>query len=185
MSVMRNKFLAIACCTTLALGASACGCKATPAANAVTVMASDSGKSEKNPTAEVARRIHDIYSEVFSQYNQSQDTPSVPNIDESLYCSKAWMADKHAVRRAEEKHPGEMGCFEYDYWVQGQDWHELSFGGIRPTRVTPKKAEATITVHNMGGTAEVRLTLVKEDGRWMIDNIDNARETMRNYLKNN
>lgn len=148
-------------------------------------MTSDSVKSKEDSTAEVAKRIHDIYSEVFSQYNQSHDTPGVPNIDESLYCSEAWMADKQAVQRAEENHPGEMGCFEYSYWVQGQDWHELSFGDIRPTRVTPKKAEATITVHNMGGTAVVRLTLVKENGRWMIDNIDNARETMRNYLKNN
>lgn len=185
MSVMRNKFLTIVCCTTLALGASACGSKATPAANAATATASDSGKIKEDSTAEVSRRIHDIYSEVFAQYNKSQETLRMPNIDESLYCSKAWIADKQAVRRAEENHPGEMGCFEYDYWVQGQDWNELSFGDIRPTRVTTEKADATITVHNMGETAEVRLKLVKENGRWMIDNIDNARETMRKYLENN
>lgn len=185
MSIMRNKFLAILCCTTLVLGASACGGKATLAAKVATVMASDSGKSEEDSTAEVSRRIHDIYSEVFAQYDQSHETLRMPNIDEILYCSEAWMADKQAVRRAEGNHPGEMGCFEYDYWVQGQDWHELSFGDIRLTRVTPEKAEGTITVHNMGRTAEVRLTLVREDGRWMIDNIDNARETMRDYLKNN
>lgn len=179
MRLMRLPFLKLACCTLLAFAASSCSGKKTAATTHAAIAA------DPEEEVEVTERIHDIYSQVIDLYNRCNGTPQVPSVDERLYCSKAWMANKQAVGRKEKDSTDEMGCFSYDYWIQGQDWHDLSFGNILPVTVTPEKAEATLTVHNMGEDTEVRLSLVKEDGKWMIDNIGDAREAMQENLNNN
>ena len=73
-------------------------------------------------------------------------------------------------------HDGELGFWEADYWIMGQDWHDLSISDVEVLAVTPSEAAVQFKLHNLGSVKTVALLLVKEDGTWKIDNFQDADE---------
>ena len=67
-------------------------------------------------------------------------------------------------------HADELGFWEADYWIMGQDWHQLSISDVKVQDVTQSEAHVEFMLHNLGTTKPVALNLVKEDGIWKIDN---------------
>ncbi len=126
---------------------------------------------EKELKGEVKARVEEIYGKICESYNAAQyDTNKLLPVEET-YCSEAWKAQSAEVRRIDESRPDELGLWDYDYWIQGQDWQRLSFKDVKVRDVTKgRTAHAELTLHNSGDN-NVRLTLVWERGNWYIDDL--------------
>ena len=149
----------------------------------------------------VAQRVQEIYAAVFKVYNEED---SLRNLDIEMefdswksrdkfnndFCSKEWNALLAKVNEIDSLyHSGEMGFWEADYWIMGQDWHELSISDLEVMAVTPSEAAVQIKLHNCGSVSPIALMLVKEDDIWKIDNFLNVennmnwKKSMEDYVK--
>ena len=140
---------------------------------------------------EVQLRVKEIYDYLCEIYNASdEEMPDGQGI-ESRFCSESWKAESNAVSQINKKRPGEIGLWDYDYWIQGQDWEKVSYKDIKVIGVTDEKtAHVLLTLHNMEDH-QIGLTLVKENGNWLIDDLkddsnpNGIRKTQAKYLENN
>ena len=146
-------------------------------------------------------RVRDIYKAVFKVYNEED---SLRNLDiqmengvfENLgrfnkdYCSKEWNLLLAKVNEIDSlNHEGEMGFWEFDYWIMGQDWHNLSISDIAVQNVAENEATVQLKLHNFDSVQTVDLLLVKEDGSWKIDDFKQTdgdmdlKRSMQQYIE--
>jgi len=158
-----------------------------------------SANQQERLQQDVVNRVHEIYREVFTVYNAwSKDDAAVnlSNYDfDSQYCSRDWNDIVKRVKDFDDSHDEiEMGFFDADYWVMGQDANELSISDVRLIDLQQDKALVEFNLKNCGSISLVRLEMVLEGGEWRIDNfidIDhnygdiNWKANMKDYLKNN
>lgn len=171
------------------------GCKL-PSSNKV--QPTTAGQEEVSQQ-DVINRVYEIYSVVYTIYNawaSGDTTVSLMEYDfDSEYCSRDW---NHMVARVDaydNNHEEiEMGFFDADYWVMGQDAQDLSISDVNLVSFQGDKAVVEFDRENCGSTSHVRLEMVYEDGEWKIDNfIDvnpefgdlNWKANMKDYLKQN
>ena len=146
--------------------------------------------SEQLSATEVQNRVRDIYKSVFKVYNEED---SLRNLDiqmengvfENLgqfnkdFCSKEWNRLLAKINEIDSlNHNGELGFWEFDYWIMGQDWHNLSISDIEVLNVAQNEATVQLKLHNFDSAVNVALQLVKEDGSWKIDNFQQADNDM-------
>lgn len=166
---MRTKLLTILC-LVIALA----GCQK-PATQAEDNQATDAEA--------LTTRVQEIYDAVFSEYNREDSLRNLDQLGEDPgayahrsdfsknYCSREWNQLSHQINEIDSLyHSGEMGFWEADYWIMGQDWHNLSISDLEVLSVTPNEAAVQIQLHNLDTVKPVALLLVKEDGVWKIDN---------------
>ncbi|MBR4830046.1 MAG: DUF3828 domain-containing protein [Muribaculaceae bacterium] len=155
---------------------------------------------ERLATTELETRVRDIYAAVFKVYNEED---SLRNLDEPVvngvldnrdefaakYCSHEWNDLLRAIENNDlARHQGELGFWEADYWIMGQDWHELSVNDVKVTSLNGDSATVEFNLHNLGNVTPVCLDMVREDGVWKIDNFINAthefdlKASMKEYL---
>lgn len=140
--------------------------------------------------SELIKRVDTIYSDVCKTYNTSNGNGHTHQSLVDKYCSQSWQDDEKRVVAAEDKHPAEIGCLDYVFWAQGQDWDSISYSNVKVESVTSARAIVTLAVHN-GEAKMVRLSLIKEHGQWMIDDFfdestpQGIRKVMREYIKEN
>lgn len=132
----------------------------------------------------VQQRVQEIYSDVFKEYNLEDSLRNLDKLDGpgasarrgefiQNYCSQEWNDLSRQIREIDSLyHAGEMGFWEADYWIMGQDWHQLSISDVEVQNVTPTEAHVKFMLHNLGEAKPVALILVKEDGIWKIDNFN-------------
>ena len=171
------------------------GCKQ-PSLNATQPVATN---QQERLQQDVVNRVYEIYREVFTVYNAwSKDDAAVnlSNYDfDSQYCSRDWNDIVKRVKDFDDSHDEiEMGFFDADYWVMGQDANELSISDVRLIDLQQDRAQVEFNLKNCGSISLVRLEMVLEGGEWRIDNfidIDhnygdiNWKANMKDYLKNN
>jgi len=135
--------------------------------------------SEATPsfdTLALVQRVNDIYDATFKRYNlldKAGDACENPTAAvDSLFCSRDWNGWTLKVRAADAalEAQGEMGFFEADYWIMGQDWQDLSVSDIGVLSMTDSTALTELQLHNCGAVTTVRLEMVNDDGVWKIDN---------------
>ncbi len=157
--------------------------------------------SEQLTATEVQNRVRDIYSAVFKVYNEED---SLRNLDIQMengvfensdrfnkdYCSKEWNLLLAKVNEIDSlNHEGELGFWEFDYWIMGQDWHNLSISDIEVQNVAENEATVQMKLHNFDSVQTVGLLLVKEDGSWKIDDFKQAdgdmdlKRAMQQYIE--
>lgn len=159
-----------------AFAASSCDSKRTSqmakmAASSNDTIVADTTVADSQASRKVLDRVVDIYTYICDAYNKDAgNTAGLSDTIAGRYCSASWRKDAKAVKEEEAKHRGELGCFDYDFWIQGQDWNKVSFSNVIVGVSSPDKAVATIIVHN-GGDSKVSLSLVRENGQWMIDDL--------------
>lgn len=123
---------------------------------------------------DVKARVVDIYEDVAATYNKSNEAldPNLPDsVDfDSKYCSEEW---NNTLKEALLSQPDsdEIGVFDYDYWIQGQDYGDVSVSRVHVVSLDGDRAVVTLTVHNMGMDNEIRLNMVYERDDWYIDDI--------------
>lgn len=130
----------------------------------------------------VQQRVQEIYSDVFKEYNLEDSLRNLDMLDgpgasarrgdfNRNYCSREWNDVSRQIREIDSLyHADELGFWEADYWIMGQDWHQLSISDIEVLNVSPTEADVKFMLHNLGEAKPVALILVKEDGIWKIDN---------------
>ena len=94
-----------------------------------------------------------------------------------------------SVVEKDKKNKEEVGFFDADYWIMGQDWGDLTPVNIQVTMQGQNRASVSFEMDPMGGGMKlVQLEMVMERGAWRIDNfIDRKngldwKENMREYL---
>lgn len=120
--------------------------------------------TNKQTETDVVSRVTDIYRQVSEMY--SHDSPDMRYLD-SMYCSKEWNRLVETINKIDEN-IGEIGFFDSDYWVMGQDYGDISADSIVVEKMEGDSASVSIHLHNFGNIIPVRLKMVKE-GDWMID----------------
>lgn len=130
----------------------------------------------------VQQRVQEIYSDVFKEYTLEDSLRNLDMLDgpgasarrgdfNRNYCSREWNDLSRQIREIDSLyHADELGFWEADYWIMGQDWHQLSISDIEVLNVSPTEADVKFMLHNLGEAKPVALILVKEDGIWKIDN---------------
>lgn len=154
----------------------------------VDVAQEDAKEKKKVAEKEVLSRVKEIYDNICKTCNNC-DTEVVGWVDwVQHYGSSSLNKEVQALLRMEEKHPGEMGLWSYDFWIQGQDWSDLSYRDVKIVRwVDGERVEVQLVLHNMKDHP-IGLTLIKEDGVWQIDDLrDEAnpqgiRKTQAEYM---
>ncbi len=146
----------------------------------------------KDETAvwEVQNRVEEIYNFICKQYNDAK--ANVPDRSKfQKFCSSAWNAQAAAVDRIDAKHVGEIGLWDYDYWIQGQDWDSVSYKNVKVMDIVDgRTAHVELILHNMQDNL-IGLTLIKERGKWFIDDLidepnpHGIRKTQAKYIKEN
>lgn len=154
----------------------------------VDVPQEDTKEKKKVAEKEVLSRVKEIYDNICKPYNNN-DTEMVGWVEwVRHYGSSSFNKEVQALLRMEEKHPGEMGLWSYDFWIQGQDWSHLSYRDVKIVRwMDDGRVEVQLVLHNMKDHP-IGLTLIKEEGVWQIDDLrDEAnpqgiRKTQAEYM---
>ena len=151
--------------------------------NAGTPYVKDSANQIADAEA-VQQRVQEIYSDVFKEYTLEDSLRNLDMLDgpgasarrgdfNRNYCSREWNDLSRQIREIDSLyHADELGFWEADYWIMGQDWHQLSISDIEVLNVSPTQADVKFMLHNLGEAKPVALILVKEDGIWKIDNFN-------------
>lgn len=152
--------------------------------------------TDKKKTKEyLVQRVSNIYKDVCDLYNAAQDNP---NFDEklsekdfdSLYCSEEWNDLLKKVNKYdEENNPDDIGFFDFDYWIMGQDFQDMSFHDVKVLSMNDNEATVSLTLVNLSDI-KLKLNMVYERGDWYIDNFENLsmefelKNSMQEYIKN-
>lgn len=115
--------------------------------------------------SDIVNRVNEIYGKVAEVYESQPDRGML----DSLYCSNDW---KTLVKIVEDTdiEGNELGFFDADYWVMGQDWQDLSVDSVVVEQLAEREALASLNLHNCGQITRVRLQMVNENEAWKIDN---------------
>ena len=140
----------------------------------------------------VLHRVEQISKEVaaeYAKYDEDFESMDDDGLDDR-FCSDEW---KGLVAKVVDfdstNNPDEIGFFDADYWVMGQDSQDLSASDFNLVEEKGDHAIVEFNLHNCGSITKVRLEMVRERGDWFIDNfidLDNAinwKEEMKDYLK--
>ena len=128
-------------------------------------------------TAQLVNRVNEIYADVFNYYEQkasNQDaTPRLTGVKPPSvrFCTRDWNDCVNRVTAYDSTHAqdGEMGFFDVDYWVMGQDYGDLSVSDVHVTSMTDSTATVELNLHNFGNVTAVRLLMSLDRNEWRID----------------
>ena len=138
---------------------------------------------------ETVQRLYEAVSEAYS----SEDWQTKSNELDKKFCSQDWLATVKAVIEKDNKNPDEMGFFDADYWVMGQDFdtQNLHASDFYLEKILmedkPWEAAVTLKLHNYG-EIPVRVNLIYEGGEWKVDDLTDIRydldwkQSMKEYL---
>lgn len=117
-------------------------------------------------TMEVRRRVAEIYDEVFALYNKSDEVADgALQMFNDMFLSREFRSldSTLSARQASEVYP------DYDHWIQGQDWQDLSYSIDTISTLPGSRAMVQLSIVNFGQPQALQLIMVKDDSLWMID----------------
>ena len=124
---------------------------------------------------QLINRVNEIYTEVAKAYPNEGELPPTNHLD-SLYCSSEWNRMLAVIDSIDSKLEGEMGFFDFDYWIMAQDYRDISADSVVVEKMNADSASVLIQLHNFNHVTHVRLEMVKENDLWMIDNFIDLKE---------
>ena len=143
-----------------------------------------------------AQFVENVYNEVFALYKRSLNgkttMPDVAALDHR-FCSAAYLEQDSLIAVADEQSPEEMGFWDYDHWVQGQDWCDDLASRVDSVKEEQDKAMVFVTITNCSSQQQLALRIVNEGEKTLkIDDFivfsedgksRSEREEMGLYLK--
>ena len=138
----------------------------------------------------VAKRVQEIYQAVFKEYNLEDSLRNLDQLEglgayehrgefDRNYCSHEWNRLSRLINEIDSLyHSDELGFWDADYWIMGQDWHNLSISDVEVLSVTPTEASVQFQLHNFDSSKPIGLHMVFEDGVWKIDNFLDVKNDM-------
>ena len=153
--------------------------------------AATTSNADRKSDEYIISRVQAIYDDVFAEYNKAAEDESIPqNSPDEKYCSDDWnKALLEVTEYDQQNNPDEIGFFDADYWVMGQDFGDLSVSDLKVTEHEGNQAKVEFNLHNFGHVAPIRIDLQFERGDWFIDDFYDIeheydwKKDMREYLK--
>ncbi|MBQ5970839.1 MAG: DUF3828 domain-containing protein [Prevotella sp.] len=148
----------------------------------------DASAVEKaEPTALDKESITNIVTEIYAIVGGEIEVKM--DINET-FCSKEWNKLVSEVNKNDEqKHNGEVGFFDCDYWLQAQDYGNVSITEPDIDFTSADNATVNFVLHNLGTETPMQLAFINENGKWVVDNIIkkgenavNMKQEMKEYL---
>ncbi len=135
--------------------------------------------------------VQEVYEAVGQAYS-SEDWQTQSNELDKKFCSKDWNATVKSVIEKDNQNPDEMGFFDADYWVMGQDFSKKIYAtDLNLEKLlmddTPWEAAVTLKLHNFS-EIPVRVNLIYEGGEWKVDDLTDLsndldwKKSMKEYL---
>ena len=139
------------------------------------IAACSSDKTDKHSEAYLMERVTAIYDDVLGTYNENNTANGLAVIEqrnfEKDYCSNDFNKVLKEVEEYDKEHAeDDLGYYESDYWIQGQDWGDLSMKIESIKDLTDNSAKVRVIITNLGTEELVELPMVFERGDWYIDN---------------
>jgi len=135
--------------------------------------------------------VQEVYEAVGQAYS-SEDWQTQSNELDKKFCSKDWNATVKSVIEKDNQTPEEMGFFDADYWVMGQDFSKKIYAtDLNLEKLlmndTTWEAAVTLKLHNFS-EIPVRVNLIYEGGEWKVDDLTDLsndldwKKSMKEYL---
>ena len=101
---------------------------------------------------------------------------------EEVYCSSDWNSLRS---RVEEKESEEEDLFfDYDYWIDAQDYCDLHLINVKVESLCCDRAVVSVIISNCGNFTKKYLELCYEHDDWFVnDFITSFRGNMKDYLE--
>jgi len=130
----------------------------------------------EHDATELKTRVESIYNDVtttYNKYNESEElslgSVETANLDKK-YCSEEWNALLEKVAEKDKQNEDEIGFFDFDYWISGQDFQNLKVTDVKVQKIEGDKATVILNLHNFGSVTPMKLDMVYERDNWFIDN---------------
>ena len=135
--------------------------------------------------------VKEVYDAVEEAYKSTDWYEKASALDKT-FCSQDWLATVAAVNEKDSKREGEIGFFEADYWVMGQDFDQANLHAsdfvLEKIQIEeyPWEASVTLKLHNYS-EIPVRVNLLYE-GEWKVDDLTDLKndfdwkKAMKEYL---
>jgi Protein of unknown function (DUF3828) len=118
---------------------------------------------------QAATRIDDsktFVTEVYRRYVAAQSSHSDYAAPDDIYTARL----AKLIRDDRRKAKGEVGCLDFDFWVNGQDY-KISNVNITSTDQGPDRKTIIAKFHNIDKVEEIRFDFRREAGRWLLDDV--------------
>ncbi len=102
---------------------------------------------------------------------------AAPN--EKTACTRSFKALIDKTREVDAREGAEIGFFDHDILTQAQD--DITIKSIKISDITATTATAKIKTN----WETLTVKLVKEDGVWKVDNVNDERKLMTEYIEYN
>ena len=116
-----------------------------------------------------ATRIDDpktFVTEVYRRLVAAQSSHSSYTPPEDIYTPRL----EKLVREDKRKAKGEVGCLDFDFWINAQDW-TITHLTITTTDDGPDRKTVIAKFRNMGEPQEIHFDFRKSAGRWLLDDV--------------
>ena len=131
---------------------------------------SETIKEEPSVVEEISAElaIMNIYDEIFNAYETLSETEIMAADFDHKFLSAEYLATDSIVRKIDEKYPGEIGFHDYDHWIQGNDWENLSYAIASISKTSDKEAVISMVIFNCGQEKPIKVKMLKENDVWKI-----------------
>jgi hypothetical protein len=124
-----------------------------------------SGMLGATEIADPAKFVTDVYSRYVTKKNYDPPT--------DIYTPRLKALFAEDKRRA----GGEVGCYEFDFWTNAQDWR------LRDVHVTSQDVPGHLdqklviaTFQNLGQPEEIHFDFQKIGGKWLLDDVHSLKK---------
>lgn len=177
-----------------------CGCHNQASKSEKTAI--ETAENQVSDSNAIVNRVQEIYQAVFKEYNLEDSLRNLDKLEgdgahayryefSKNYCSTEWDSLLHQIDEIDSlNHQGELGFWDFDYWIMGQDWHKLSISDVKFVERIGPWAEVDLKLHNFDKVTPLSLTMKLEDGTWRIDDFAvletgaGLKEEMKEYIAN-
>ena len=139
----------------------------TPLVSLTLLFASTALRAQSTPIQDPVAFVTDVYKHYVAAQHGSDYNPP-----ENIYTPRlaALISDDR------RKHKGEVGCLDFDFWLDAQDWEikNVQVSGLDvPGHLDQKLVIAKFV--NLGTAEEIHFDFRKTGGRWLIDDVQSVK----------
>lgn len=137
-----------------------------------------------HPAIYAATRIVDpkaFVTEVYNKYVRSQSTHKEYEPPEDIYTDRL----AKLIQDDRKKAHGEVGCLDFDFWVDGQDF---TITNLKITEGAASSDRKTViaSFRNLDANEEIHFEFRQTAGRWLLDEVRSVKKpawTLSQILK--
>jgi hypothetical protein len=114
-----------------------------------------------------ATRIDDpkaFVTEIYRRFIDTEKTHTSYVPPEDVYTARLGKL----IREDKRKSKGEVGCVDFVFWINAQDW-EIKQLAVTSTDDGPDRKTVITKFRNAGEPQEIHFDFKRENGRWLLD----------------